>query len=284
MIREGQIRVLTQSASVDTNELVSFLSSYAEKVTIDEFHPGPQASVDWFLPANVELVMNVWASHPFIGSFLGLVSAHLTSQFAKESLKKIAETFGEAILSKSAEGLWDRLLGVFHRSKEHNVAFSRAGKDIPVPPLRCTLGVPALGTLAPVKLQFVFTTELSDKDFHSAYQSVGNVIECVMKTLEEREAYEQRMTEAIAAGEMEQVTEMLESEHYIAIRHTTFTYVYRADEHAWVNANVLAMQPELERQLKILREALAKPVDASHEAINDMIADIQRQIEGARVR
>lgn len=284
MIPDRQIRVVTQSPSVDTHELVSFLNAYAEKVTVDEVHPGPQASVDWFLDPNIHLLMGSMAAHPFVGGFLGTVSGTLTSKVAIEVYKKIAEKVGEAFLSKGVETFLDYFLKVFHRSKKHNAAFVRGGRTIPVPPLGLTLALPAMGTLSPVNAKFVFTTELSDEDIHSAYRSVGKVIERVMKTQEDRATYDRRMAELMAGGQTEKAMEMMGLEEYAKLRRGTYTYVYRPRERAWVDAYVLAVQEQLEHRVKIFGEMLIESDEARSETIKEMIADIERQIEDGRVR
>jgi hypothetical protein len=71
------IEISRQRSSVDVEELRVFLSEHAQSVTVQDVQPGPQASVDWFLPATVDLVMNLGAAHSFVAGLLGSVAAKL---------------------------------------------------------------------------------------------------------------------------------------------------------------------------------------------------------------
>jgi hypothetical protein len=141
-----------------------------------------------------------------------------------------------------------------------------------------------MGSLPPVNLKLVFATESSDEDIRSAYRSVGKVIERVMKTQEDRANYERRMAELLDGDETEKAAEMIGLEEYAKLRRSTYTFVYRPREGAWVDAYVLAVQEQLEHRVKILGEMLIESDEARSETIREMIADIERQIEDGRVR
>ena len=285
MASENNIEIFTQSAGVDISELTAFLNPYTQTLIVTEIHPGPQASVDWFLPPNLEVLIRGVTAHPFIASFLGMVSAHLTSAFAKDVLEKAVEKFGEAIIGKAAEGLWDRLGEVFSRSKKDSVTFSRSGKNIPVPPLKLTLSLPRYETIPEVKLSLVFASDMSEADLRHAYHSVGKVIEVATKKLEDRQDYETQIQELMSQGKTEEATDVIQSRDYIGLRRSRFTYVYRPDEQAWVEAEVLAIQHPLEERLSSIHQMIESGEFASSEkTLREMITDIEREIESARVR
>ncbi|HEY4089093.1 MAG TPA: hypothetical protein VGM43_24355 [Bryobacteraceae bacterium] len=285
MADENNIEILTQSTAVDISELEVFLKPYAQTFAVTEIHPGPQASVDWFLPPNLEVVIRGVTANPFIASFLGVVSAHLTTEFAKRVLEKAVEKFGDAIIDKAAEGLWERVIKVFRRSKEHNVSFSRSGKSIPVPPLKLTLSLPQYETIPETKLCLVFAGDMSDADLCEAYHSVGKVIEVATKKLEDRQNYETRIQKMVAEDDMDAVTDIIQSPGYIELRRSRFTYVYRPHEKAWVEAETLAVQHVLEDRLASIDRMIANgKFQSSDEGVQEMISEIKQQIESARVR
>lgn len=285
MAGENNIEIFTQNARVDISELTAFLNPYSQKLTVTEIHPGPQASVDWFLPPNLEVAIHGVTANPFVASFLGMMSAHLTSEFAKHVVEKAGEKCGEAIIGKAAEGLWDRLREAFSRSKKDSVTFSRSGKHIPVPPLKLTLSLPIYETIPEVKLSLVFASDMSDADLRNAYHSVGKVIEVATKKLEDRQNYETQIQKLMSQGKAEEATDIIQTQNYIKLRRNRFTYVYRPDEQAWVEAEVLAIQGPLEERLASVHEMIESGEFLSSEkTLQEMIADIEREIESARVR